>query len=160
MSESAFISGTPVIRSSRHRNKTLTAGTRKNRCPTRAIADRPKGREEGSDEDALERSRAKFEEMFSRELKADASTKGQSECIWCEGTKVRRCSWCEGKGFRLESVHKSWEELSMDIEKLSEGQRAEAPKKVPVQCSACSGSKKLRCAYCRGSGIGSYGHAH
>lgn len=149
------------MRSSKHRNSTVTSGTRKNRCPTRATADRPKKeRETGGDEEALERSRSKFEDMFKQEIKDKKGSKGQCDCIWCDGSKKRRCSWCEGKGFRLESIHKSWEELSSDIANLAEGQHAEAPKKVPVRCSACSGSKKLRCAYCRGSGIGSYGHGH
>lgn len=100
--------------------------------------------------------------MLNVEMKTREGHDGKCACIWCDGTKQRRCSWCEGKGVRHEMVTKSWEELSRDIERIQSGElaRMEEPEKIPVRCSACSGSKKLRCAYCRGSGVGSYGHAY
>lgn len=120
--------------------------------------------EDFGDDGSLSRSRAAFEKMLKLELKPQANKNGQCDCIWCEGTKKRRCSWCDGRGFREEMAQKSWEQLSIDIENMhSEGgepQFMKAPEKIPVQCSACSGTKKLRCAYCRGSGTGFYGHAH
>lgn len=160
MSECGFVTSliVPTVRN----NSSRTATTKKNRCPCRAIADKPSNpRENGGDDEALERSRSAFESMLSLELKPKSGKNGQCNCIWCGGTKLRKCSWCDGKGYRNEFVQKSWEQLSLDIEKMqTEGETFEPPEKVPVQCTACSGSKKLRCAYCRGSGIGSYGHAY
>lgn len=109
----------------------------------------------------MDLTRASLEKSFSFDLKPKNDANGQCDCIWCGGTKQRMCRWCDGKGFREEFVHKSWDELAIDIEKMQSGaEPMKAPEKVPVVCSACSGSKKLRCAYCHGSGIGSYGHSY
>lgn len=148
-----------------------TRETYKHTCPLRAMAgasspppppssgDQGNGKQEG---EGLSGAQATLEKLLSVEMKPSEGRDGQCPCIWCNGTKQRRCSWCEGKGVRHEIITKSWEELSSDIEKLQSGEATfmEAPQKIPVTCSACSGSKKLRCAYCRGSGIGSYGHAY
>lgn len=116
-----------------------------------------------NDSDPLSKSRVALEKMFDHEMAPVQGRDGKCECIWCNGTKERRCSWCQGRGVRYEIISKSWDELKEDIEKMQSGEKPqfmEEPKKVPVTCSACSGSKKLRCAYCRGSGVGSYGYAY
>lgn len=163
MTSSAFVTGLPTsVRTSRRRRDGPSG--RHNRSSVRATASQPPApRDDRSDDDSLAKSRAAFEKMYGLDLTSEGGKSGHCACIWCSGTKERRCSWCGGKGYREELPQKSWEQLSMDIEKMNEGDNQhfmELPKKVPVQCSACSGSKKLRCAYCRGSGIGSYGHSH
>lgn len=133
-------------------------------CPVRATAGTAGPSEEKKDGDeGLSSQRAALEKAFGSELKTSEGRNGQCDCIWCNGTKERRCSWCNGSGVRYELINKSWEEIKDDIARMknsSEPQPLPEPKKIPVTCSACSGSKKLRCAYCRGSGIGSYGHAY
>lgn len=133
------------------------------RPPLKAVTDAPDDSKDDADDGQLAKSRAAFEQMLKLELTPKSDSKGQCKCIWCDGTKQRKCSWCDGKGVRYEIVNKTWEQLRMDIERMQKSDDPvplEEPKRVPVQCSACSGTKKLRCAYCRGSGIGSYGHAY
>lgn len=137
----------------------------RNTCPVRATAGAtgPPPEERKEDDEGLSKQRAALEKAFGSELKTSEGRNGQCDCIWCNGTKERRCSWCNGSGVRYELVNKSWEEIKDDIARLrnsNDPQPLPEPKKIPVTCSACSGSKKLRCAYCLGSGIGSYGHAY
>lgn len=165
MESTAFITGLPARLTSLKTRAADGHAGRRNRCPIRAIANQPPTPgEDFGDDGSLSRSRTAFENMLNLQLTPQGGKDGKCDCIWCEGTKKRKCSWCDGRGFREEMAQKSWEQLSIDIEKMqSEGgdpQFIEAPQRIPVQCSACSGSKKLRCGYCRGSGIGSYGHAH
>lgn len=143
----AFATGTPLpVRSGRARTR---RGPR--RPPAAQLMDAP----DESDE------RGRLERSFRAEMTPKAGSRGECTCIWCNGAKMRRCSWCGGRGTRQEFVNKSWEELAEDIKAMQEG--APVPKEMPkvdVVCSACSGAKQLRCGYCRGSGIGSYGHAY
>ena len=156
-SKSAFVPSVPVPGSRKaHKSR------RKHTCPRSAAVDPPPEKPDES-QDALVTKRAKLEKMFKGTLEPNVGKTGQCECIWCGGTKKRRCSWCEGKGYRMELRTKSWEEISEDIARMqATGEPMPMPERdaIPVQCSACSGTKKLRCAYCRGSGIGSYGHAY
>lgn len=133
-------------------------------CPTRASATNSTSGESEEHVEKLTKSRKALDQLINVDISASAgsASSGQCKCIWCEGTKKRQCSWCEGKGVRYEPVHRSWDEMASDLEKLKSGeaQKVELPKKIPVRCSACSGTKKLRCGYCHGSGIGSYGHSY
>lgn len=111
----------------------------------------------------IKQAKVVLEKLLEKDIEAKPGKDGRCECIWCNGRKKRKCSWCNGKGVRYELAQKSWEDIAMEIEKMRENKDLEPQKeleKVPVQCSACSGTKELRCAYCRGSGIGSYGHAY
>ncbi|CDF41340.1 unnamed protein product [Chondrus crispus] len=163
MASSAFVTALPATFRSTRRRVADGPTARHNRSTVRATAHQPPSSGEGlPDNESLKHSRAALEKMLGLELKVQDEKKGQCACIWCSGTKKRKCSWCDGKGCRQEMAQKSWEELSTDIEKMTQGdnQFMELPEKILVQCSACSGTKQLRCGYCRGSGIGSYGHAH
>lgn len=127
---------------------------------TSSSQDKGKGKGEETGGDG---KHAQLERCLQGELKQSSERGGECECIWCSGSKKRRCSWCEGKGFRHEIVTKSWEQMAEDIAKMQDANSPhfmKEPEKIPVTCSACLGTKKLRCAYCRGSGVGSYGHAH
>lgn len=133
-------------------------------CHVRAAADTPSTPDDSEQpQEPLSNKRANLEQLFKLPLEGSESNSGNCECIWCNGTKQRRCSWCDGKGFRMELETKTWDEISDHIEKM---QSAKEPtpmpeqEKIAVRCSACSGSKKLRCAFCHGSGVGSYGHAY
>lgn len=163
MESAAFVPGMHTFYDALKSQPLRTKARRDNCCAIRASIDTPETPANGDEKNPLESSRMALEKMLKADMKSSTGSEGQCECIWCHGTKERRCSWCDGKGFRHEMVQKTWEELSEDIEKMQaspEPQPMKLPEKVPVQCSACSGSKKLRCAYCRGSGIGSYGHAY
>ena len=133
-------------------------------CGIRAsTATPPSGEDHENDKnkEEMDSTKASLEKSLLLELKSKNEGNGQCDCIWCDGTKQRMCKWCDGKGVRYEYVHKSWDELAVDIEKMQNGaEPMKAPEKVAVVCSACTGSKKLRCAYCRGSGVGSYGHGY
>lgn len=171
----AFVPATPLAvpqhsqqhhhhqaRSSRHRRNTprSSAGPPP-RHPGRDGHDNNKHKD-----DDLEHTRSTLEHALRCELtpRTAHGRTGQCECIWCGGSKQRRCSWCDGRGVRYEVAEKSWDELADDLKRMQAGdgtpQPMREPMKIPVQCSACSGSKKLRCAYCGGSGIGSYGHSY
>lgn len=114
-------------------------------------------------ENHVQQARDYFDKTWHLVLVPTKSKRGECDCIWCQGTKMRKCSWCAGKGYRFEYIEKSWEELSTDLERMQSGEKLEPMKEMPkvkVECSACSGTKQLRCGYCRGSGVGSYGHAY
>jgi hypothetical protein len=104
--------------------------------------------------------RAELERLFKMDL--SESSKGKCDCVWCSGSGRRPCAWCDGNGQRDEFLMQTWESLGRDIDARMDGStdRIELPERVPTVCSACEGSKMLRCAYCKGSGIGSYGHAY
>lgn len=159
-------SGATLLTGAASRWSLAPVGVRKCCCPVRACAAGPNASNEDEDRRPLEESRAELEKMLAMDVVSSttpSSKTGTCECIWCNGTKERKCSWCDGQGVRQELMYKSWEEISIDIERMQrddEPTPMEAPKKINVQCSACNGTCKLRCAYCRGSGIGSYGHAY
>lgn len=113
-----------------------------------------------NDDSPLSNQRSALERTFRLTLTPTGSRTGQCTCIWCQGSKVRKCSWCGGKGYREEIVNKSWEELANDIERMHRDGSIDEPSRVRVECAACGGAKTLRCIYCRGSGVGSYGHAY
>ncbi|PXF43803.1 hypothetical protein BWQ96_06424 [Gracilariopsis chorda] len=153
-----FITSLPNVLQSNHKKSRRHS----HRCP-RAAADTPPRREDEGSDQPLATSKAALEQAFSLDMRPSEGKSGQCKCIWCNGTKERRCSWCAGRGFRYELENKSWEQLATDMEQMQsqrDPQPMKLPERVPVRCSACHGTKKLRCAYCRGSGVGSYGHAH
>lgn len=171
----AFVPATPLTlphhyqqqqhqaRSSRHRRKTPRSSAAP--PPRNPGHDDNKHKDNRKDDD-LDHMRSALEHALRCELtpRTAQGRTGQCACIWCGGSKERRCSWCDGRGVRYEVAEKSWDELAEDLKRMQAGggepQPMREPVKIPVQCSACGGSKKLRCAYCRGSGIGSYGHAY
>lgn len=167
MNSAAFIAGLPIQFHPLRNSIASAAEGKKNtsplRPPPKAVTDGPDDSKANGDDGQLGESRAAMERLFILELTPKGKNRGQCKCIWCEGTKQRKCSWCEGKGYRHEMIKKTWEELSRDIERMQKSDEPvplEEPQRIPVTCSACSGTKKLRCAYCRGSGTGSYGHAY
>lgn len=85
---------------------------------------------------------------------------GRTSCLWCAGSGRSRCTWCKGTGTRMQTVLKSWAELTEDIDNALAGQPVPQPETVPVRCSCCDGTREMRCSKCRGSGTGSYGHAY
>lgn len=92
---------------------------------------------------------------------ADGAMKdGRTSCLWCAGSGRSKCTWCKGTGTRLQTVLKSWAELTEDIDNALAGQPVPQPETVPVRCSCCDGTREMRCSKCRGSGTGSYGHAY
>lgn len=159
-SSSAFATYNPVP----YNKSSSSQAARKSKSPAniRASASPPQERGESGSEDH-DHHRLLLERLMHIEMIPSKSKRAECTCIWCNGTKLRKCSWCDGRGYRQEFVQKSWEEISTDIEKMqSSGTHSPMEKmpKVDVQCSACSGTKHLRCRYCRGSGIGSYGFAY
>lgn len=114
---------------------------------------------DNTDED-LEQKRKDLDNIFGLDLSASNKDDVECSCIWCSGTGGRPCTWCRATGFREERITRSWSELELDIQKKQRGEPVELPEKKPVQCSACSGFKMLRCRYCRGSGKGIYGFAY
>lgn len=103
--------------------------------------------------------KAGLERLFRLEMIPTKGRRAETTCIWCNGAKECVCSWCKGRGYR-ENTNITWQQMQ---ETIAEMERTGNPQPIPkhrVECSACSGSKKLRCRYCRGSGIGSYGFAH
>eukprot|EP00186_Timspurckia_oligopyrenoides_P001084 CAMPEP_0182442532 /NCGR_PEP_ID=MMETSP1172-20130603/1446_1 /TAXON_ID=708627 /ORGANISM="Timspurckia oligopyrenoides, Strain CCMP3278" /LENGTH=153 /DNA_ID=CAMNT_0024637447 /DNA_START=251 /DNA_END=712 /DNA_ORIENTATION=- len=95
---------------------------------------------------------------LERQLQIQVEDLPESTCLWCEGSGRCRCPWCNGEGHRMEMEMKSSAGFQEDIEKMMKGEPVKLPGKVPVRCSACTGTKKLRCRYCRGSGKGIYGN--
>lgn len=85
---------------------------------------------------------------------------GRTSCLWCAGSGRCKCTWCKGTGTRLQTVLKSWAELTEDIDNALAGQPVPQPETVPVRCSCCDGTREMRCSKCRGSGTGSYGYAY
>lgn len=92
--------------------------------------------------------------------KDGAMKDGRTSCLWCAGSGRCKCTWCKGTGTRLQTVLKSWAELTEDIDNALAGQPVPQPETVPVRCSCCDGTREMRCSKCRGSGTGSYGHAY
>lgn len=155
MDSSAFVNGIPVD------TKRKKSGGKKRKIGPRRPSMNVEGMERGGEDKDIAKMRQQFEKSLKVDLKAKKGKDGKCTCIWCDGTAKRKCTWCKGKGYREEIVHNSWEQLALDIQKMEEeGTPMEEAKTMKVQCSACSGTKQLRCIYCRGSGIGSYGHAY
>jgi hypothetical protein len=103
--------------------------------------------------------RAELDRLFKVDLAA--SSDGKCPCVWCSGSGRRACAWCDGNGSRNEFLMETWESLGSDIEaRINGGEPVKLPERVPTVCSACEGCKTLRCAYCKGSGVGCYGHAY
>lgn len=139
-------------------------------CPTRASSAAPQPPPPPSDNSGGKRddnsghgdnfasARDALEASFNLEIQANESGRdGKCDCIWCSGSGKRTCAWCRGTGQRDEFRTQSWNEMNADVERYVEGEPVQMPERIPTVCSACTGSKLLRCGYCRGSGIGSYG---
>lgn len=130
-------------------------------CPVRASAATPPNPGPPDDPPATpeDSARAALEKSFGRDIDAESgSGGGKCDCIWCQGTGKRTCAWCKGEGSRKEYMHKSWTEMTIEVEKAIENDEpVKLPEQIPTQCSACGGSCVMRCAKCRGSGVGSYG---
>jgi hypothetical protein len=136
-------------------------GLRPGTCGLRAAADPPAGGNAAPDPGAGSAGssvRAALECAFARDLDAESSSSGgKCTCIWCSGSGERFCAWCKGQGVRKEFLNPSWEQMTRDTAKYIEGEPIKLPEQVPTVCSACSGTRMLRCGYCQGSGVGSYG---
>lgn len=115
------------------------------------------------DGSGLEERRGNLERLMNLEMVPTKGNRAECACIFCGGAKVRKCSWCAGRGFRRELKKRTWDELQTDIKAMQANPASanmEDMPKVDVQCTVCTGTKMMRCAYCRGSGVGSYGHAY
>lgn len=108
--------------------------------------------------DIVALARAELEASFGLDIEANESgNDGKCDCIWCSGSGKRTCAWCRGTGQRDEFRTQSWNEMNDDVERYVDGEPVQMPERIPTVCSACTGTKLLRCGKCRGSGIGSYG---
>lgn len=124
--------------------------------PIRASADHTPG------SDNLAEMRAALGRSLEKPLVIpDLFTSGECDCIWCDGTGQRRCPWCKGCGVREELLESSWQEIieSKAEMTIKEGE-LELPQPVKSICPLCTGSKKMTCSRCKGSGVGGHGHAH
>lgn len=153
-SPTGFTTSAPLVHAS-HRYSSSSRHTRKGRRrPVRSCAPSSSPEDDSTPRDGLER-------LFRLDMVPTKGRRAECECIWCQGSKQARCTWCSGRGYREETKQMTMEELHENIENIKKtGLTPEKMPTVRVTCSACHGSKKLRCRYCLGSGFGSYGFAH
>lgn len=146
MNGPAFLVGVPLGKP-RTAHKRMVAARR----PVRAT----QGRDDDSDTDTANRKR--LEDTLANT--SDDAKASQRSCIRCDGTKERDCPWCESKGFRYEIVGTDWTQLDKALDTMTAGDLLPTPNRSKVPCSVCKGTTKIRCGYCHGSGVGTYGRA-
>lgn len=139
-------------------------GNRSSTAPVRASASASASSSSSAspNSDNVDQMRALLTRSLEKPLVVpDLFTSGECDCIWCDGTGQRRCAWCKGCGYREEILESSWQEIIENKAEMPirEGE-LELPNPVRSVCPLCSGSKKMNCSRCKGSGIGGRGHAH
>lgn len=109
---------------------------------------------EPSPREALERTFLRVADLAS----ASPSSSPSCPCIWCTGTGERTCAWCKGAGSRREYLHKSWEEMTEEVQDAIDNDRDVAlPEKIVTRCSLCEGACVTKCPKCQGTGRGRFG---